>query len=403
MSEMAKTKARLLIQVLEMRYDSPRVLFLQSRLCSLHGTIQQSLRDSLADKSWMHVTSTIASHSYQDQIESILMLATDFRESIVDYRDNVNDHTLKVTAAHFQSQDLHKRIKQISSLSTTLEGSASFLASCVTTKVPETLPSDKHGLLQLIKQAKPIQNNSSVLNGVQVEILFEQIPLLSVRVLSENAEVMTVRGIFEVESPPDPFEDLMVSLNDLNLTTDSQDVTVLAMLWENSIGEQHALFKYTAGAQLDLPEERSDSYQLTSRQLKNDKLHELIRKNSKHMLSQNMTSDRIEAWEKESPLFIVTSEVPDSACDDIADMLIQPEWMDNKEESGGRSVLLFRHPTETDTEIEVIEPASPAKVTTRRGRNTTTMQIGHDRHTANQHPQTPANAQPRMVRKYTHI
>ena len=129
------------------------------------------------------------------------------------------------------------------------------------------------------------------------------------RVLSENAEVMTVRGIFEVESPPDPFEDLMVSLNDLNLTTDSQDVTVLAMLWENSRGEQHALFKYTAGAQLDLPEERSDSYQLTSRQLKNDKLHELIRKKSKHMLSQNMTSDRIEAWEEESPLFIVTSDV----------------------------------------------------------------------------------------------
>ena len=113
------------------------------------------------------MTSTIASYSYQDQIESIIILATDFRESIVDYRDNLNDHTLKVTAAHFQSQDLHKRIKQISYLSTTLEGSASFLASCVTTKVPEKLPSDKHGLLQLVEQAKPIQNNSSVLNGVQ--------------------------------------------------------------------------------------------------------------------------------------------------------------------------------------------------------------------------------------------
>ena len=196
-----------------------------------------------------------------------------------------------------------------------------------------------------------------------------------------------MKGCFEAQPDPEPFEEIMRELSKLDLRTDTQIVTVIAMLWENDDGEESGIFKFLAGTSSAFPEEKSESFLLRCKTLKNNSLYELVRIHCQHKLSQTMDSTRVELWESKSPLFVVTSEVPDVTllADDVfSDIAIAPERLEKKEQSDHQQVFVFRHPYETDVEIEITEPASPSPVRFSRRNVSVTKNIEHSAKTKDQ-------------------
>lgn len=331
-------------------------------LQNIHETIHKRLSDIFSDKSKEYITSTIITHTHRGNDARILLLAPGLRESITDYMNSDDGHTLIVTTAHLQSEVLQQHIINNDSVTQSSVHDSGTHIPYIIIPSPENIPSEKSEALDFLS------NNSrrnDAHKAVRIEITPER---LNLRIVEANHEIMPIEGSFKA-IPADPFQEEASMITALNYPSDTQEVTAIAMMWINEAGDVQGLYKLLAGPVKNLPAEVSlDSYRLSVHQLKNDELHNQIRKLSFDILGSKVDKERLQRWEEKSPLFIVTSAVPESIdgeCDqsDFDDIVIHPEEPSLKRKIDRKHELVFPHPDNPEIEIQVIEPGCPSKVT----------------------------------------
>ena len=281
----------------------------------------------------------------EDTNETHLLVAAEKRACVMDYMDCAEGYALMMTSPHLQSKELLKQV--MANNDSDIPVPHIFINN-----VDKLLSLDTINFSQIVGQKPPNTN---------LKIDIEQQGSFAV-VNDAGKEIINVNCSFVALPTPNPFDDVVEAIEELDKPNDSKQVTVTAMMWGNNDNEVEGLFKLMAGPVDNLPSDGDvNSCRFVFREFLNDEMHDQIRLLSQDCLGQFFDKSDLESWEAKSPLFIVTTSVPEN-CDEesgfgLESIAITPTI----DENHARKVVVFSHPEKLETAIKVEEPASPTK------------------------------------------
>ena len=165
----------------------------------------------------------------EDTCETHLLVAAEKRACVMDYMDCAEGYALMMTSTHLQSKELLKQVMA--------NNNSDFPVTHIfINNADKLLSQDTINFPQIIGQKPPNKN---------LEIDIEQRGSFAV-VNDAGKEIINVNCSFDVLPAPDPFDDIVDAIEDLDNPNDSKQVTVTAMMWGKNDNEVEGLFKLLA-------------------------------------------------------------------------------------------------------------------------------------------------------------
>lgn len=302
---------------------------------------------------------------------SLLLVTEGYRTSIPAYTSNRGGNILKISTIHLKTKKLLEMINPTDQQTCGTFTTAAFNVDQSVSRLDEItrkfLQSNNQGkgYLMYSLDSDEYQLSAEVTEN-QISITF------SISSKTDNS-IDQVQGSYTLEelSAPNSKSSLLSESGFRVAHLDRPDddgytVTCVVMTVKDSSGSHLTLHQLVAGDLDENPFKKEKDWELATVRIRNRRLYQLIKKKFDEQVLSTLTVEMKEKWIKESPLFVVMSDLSSVLCPDSC--VIDAIPPSSHRHANGRMFYMFNHPESKDIYYKVFEPASPSKTVASSGK-----------------------------------
>lgn len=350
------------------------ILFQDCSLRNLQKKIQRMLLDTEDFSVNQFTTCTIASSQMNDSKPmTMLILSKGFRKCVPAYSSNHGGRILKISTIQIQGCKLQETIDTSNGIGQ--ENSIDSMFSSAAFRVHESdtgldhivsgsitpISHDNHAIhfkiqsdefcieSQINCQTNTVDLRLSSAEGVDIDhvqgsAIVEDIPSSDTESVPE-----TISKILELDRPQD--EDHVVTCVIMSVRETNKSVLTL--------------YHLSAGDIECTPKEKEDNWELETVRITNSELYSKIEDRCNQILLFGLDPELQQKWTDNNAIFVVMSHLPGADLTDFETInhSIPVNTVRDEETGKERKLFKFSHPKNEDICFDVLEPASPVKVT----------------------------------------